>query len=156
MDYVKLAKQRARRLEKRGIENNALKAYNAMIEVAKQKGAGRDKAIKKISRQFVKNELSTVSGIKAKYKRETGVSAKDINEASEAVDVSVRLNDDALRENLGSEVLHEVYQNSEDVGYSTAIARNALSRFFLKHSGEEFNADEAIDEIINDIKNRIG
>ena len=158
MDYVKIAKQRARRLKKAGIENNALKAYEAMMNVAKRGHSKKvaDKIVKKISKQFVKNELSTKTGIKARYKRQVGKTAKDIKEASEVVDVSVKLNDETLRENLGSEVLHKVYQNQEAKGYSTTMTRNALSRYFLKHAGEEFNVEEATDEIIEDIKKRLG
>lgn len=165
MDYVKLAKRRERSLENRGVENNAMKAYLAMIDVAKQKATGeaRNRGIKAVSRQFVKNNLSTATGIKRRYKKEMGEKAPDLQTAAAQTDSMVKLNDETLRENLGSEVLKQVFENQEIVGYSTRKARNALSRYFYEHTYiengkvkvEEFNVDDAVDAIVNDLKERL-
>ena len=150
INYQKTAQRRARVLEKAGIDNNAVKAYRAMMKTAKTA-----KQKQKVARQFVHNPLSTRTGIKQEYKKKYGERPSDIKDASEQVDKTIKINDDTLRENLGSEVLHEVFTNQEVEGYSTTQARNALSRYMLSHSGEEFDVDDAINEVIDDIRTRI-
>lgn len=148
-NYVKIAKQRASRLKKAGIENNALKAFTAMMQTAKT-----PKQKQKVAKQFVSNPLSTKTGIKAEYKKKYGERPESAQQASEYVDRAIKINDDTLRENLGSEVLHEIFSNQESEGYSTTQARNALSRYFLENVGNEFTTDDAINAIIDDIRIR--
>lgn len=157
MDYVKTAKRRAKALESKGVNNNALKAYKAMMNVAGDYATdkARQRLVKKVSRQFVSNELSTAQGIEKKYKRHFGEKVDDLKTASEKVDVAVKLSDEALRKHLGSEVLKRVFYNQSLNTYSTRMARNAMTRYFNAHYGEEFDEDSAVDDIITDLRERM-
>lgn len=149
-NYQKIASRRARELEKSGIENNAVKAYRAMMKTAKNA-----KQKQKVARQFINNPLSTKTGIKQEYKKKYGERPDNLQVASEKVDKIVFIDDETLRENLGSEVLHDVFENQQVEGYSTKQARNSLSKYMLKNKGKEFNTNDAINSIIDDLRGKV-
>lgn len=151
-NYTKIAKQRASRLEKSGIDNNALKAYRAMMKTAR---TAKQKA--KISKQFVNNPLSTKTGIKSEYKKKYGERPESAQQASESVDKYIMINDETLRDkdNLGSQIMQDAFEFGSYNGLSTRQIRNSLSKYFLKHMNDNITYDDMYNDIMDDLTRKI-
>lgn len=160
---IKTARRRARELERRDISSNVLNAYNFRVEWAKEKFAGDkktlDRVLYNISNKFIKSGSSTVSEIKKRYNKKVGKDDTDIKEKAEFLDKLELLSDDILREELGSQVMKDVYTSAEINGYSTDDVRKAMSEHLLNISKDhktpsDFTIDDLTDAIIDIIEER--
>lgn len=145
---VSTVKRRLRRLKESGIANNAMKVLEANLETfyhktgLKKRGRGisiddrmsakQKRDMNDILRAFLKDETSTLTGMKVKA-AELGIEASDIKELSEKIDDSmlVLLADQTLTDSMGSQVINEIYNDQRIRGYDPDIARIAMSNLYL-------------------------
>jgi len=171
IDTIRTANRRARELKKRGIDNNALQAFELRKEQLKDRFGsfgslkGKDKAkyrraYVKAFKDFLKNPQSTVTGIKKEYKKKGGTGATSVQEMSDFIDKTELLTDDILREQLGSQTLHDVYRQAEVNEFSTKQVRESMSKILLSHQRADdmdgITTGELVDEILDDVQSAEG
>lgn len=169
LDTIRTANRRARELKKRGIDNNALQAFELRKEQLKDRFGsygqlkGKDKAkyrraYVKAFNDFLKNPQSTVTGIKKEYKKKGGKGATSIQEMSDFIDKSELMSDDILREQLGSQVMQDTYHDARINEYTTDEVRESMSDVLLKHRRAKnmagLTTSDLVDEVLDLIQEK--
>lgn len=168
---LEIAKQRAYRLEKAGLQTDALQLYKQQVEVLTEGKRGvsfadmnkEEKAtLRRIANQFIKSDESTKTGIKQAYKRTFGKEPKNVNQALKDLQTQKKLGElGKARQKYGYDVEYQIHQDIRemelDESYHTFINEKMVklsrSRKFASMSQDDkYNA--LLQELRKEIKKR--